>query len=424
MNKNNKAGIFIRILIILVLTVLIGGVLVFNFFFKTDGTPSSIFGLYFLQTGEVYMETEIMPGDMVIAVKTDPAKIKANDVVICQFDTRITVIRVIGVSEGTGADGTPTFTVKYDTVDESNAFSIGSDKIIAVAKYKDPLLGQLLGVATSVPGIIIAVIIPLTLIIIYQIARFARERDDENADSNSISEEEITKRIKERTADLTDIMAEREKRNSNSGMRLSGFTAELDPPVTPPQNQPVRNVPERKLAIDERGRAGLEDVTRQIAPGAFRRAEPVMIIKPENKPQNNSDNSESVKKTRIDDLLRENERIDDAAREILRPKPVSVIPDEITRLQQPAAKPAPSESGFEESVREYYDRGETSRGAGGAGMGGTGGSRGASESFNEPTVPEGAVTPKEKIAPTRRKRQGGTVDELMKLIDDQSVKRR
>ncbi|MDR0974107.1 MAG: hypothetical protein LBL80_00195, partial [Ruminococcus sp.] len=170
MKRKKSAGTLVRVLIILVLTVLIGGVLIFNFFFKTDGSPSSVFGIYFLRTNEVYMETEIMPGDMVIAMETDPTEIKPQDAVIAQFDDRITIIRVIEVTQGEP----PTFLVKYDTVDDSKAFNIDADKIIAVAKYKDPFLGQLLGVATSVPGIIIAVIIPLTLIIIYQIARFAR----------------------------------------------------------------------------------------------------------------------------------------------------------------------------------------------------------------------------------------------------------
>jgi hypothetical protein len=440
MKRKNSAGILVRVLIIIVLTVLIGGVLVFNFFFKTDGTPSSIFGIYFLRTNEVYMEVEIMPGDMVIAMKTDPADIKVQDAVIAQFDERITIIRVVGITPG---DPAPTFLVKYDTVDESKAFNIDADKIIAVAKFKDPLMGQLLGVATSVPGIIIAVIIPLTLIIIYQIARFARER----------SEEEEEKPENERTEELTELMSERPLEQGS--MKLSGFTAELEKLKTPEKPRT-----ERKIMVDERGRAGIaevtrsdnprtDDATRQIAIGAYTKNTPasfgsnggnggrdgrdsgssgnpygsaprfasrigypekpetadtpVLFLPPET-------SRSEVKKTRIDDLVRENEKAESAA-ESLRPRPASVIPDEVTRLQQQAPS-APRKSGFEETVREYYSaRTEESGFAEPSGM-------------NESNIPEGAAVPKERIAPVRRKKQSSTVDELMKLIDDQTAKKR
>ncbi|MDR0903542.1 MAG: hypothetical protein LBM59_02805 [Ruminococcus sp.] len=427
MKRKKSAGILVRVLIIIVLAVLIGGVLIFNFFFKTDGTPSSVFGIYFLRTNEVYMETEIMPGDMVIALETDPADIKPQDAVIAKFDERITIIRVIDVIPGETA---PTFLVKYDTVDESKAFNIDADKIVAVAKYKDPIMGQLLGVATSVPGIIIAVIIPLTLIIIYQIARFARERSDE---------EEDEKPERERTEELTEIMSERPLEQGS--MRLSGFTAELEK-----MNAPEKPRTERKLMVDERGRAGIaetirtdnttSDATRQIAIGAYtkntpppepqsktsnpygdkprfasrigypdeKNNTPVLFIPPE-------EQNAELKKTRIDDLVRDNERADNAARSILRPKPASVIPEEVTRLQQNAPQ-TPNRTGFEDTVREYYSARTPAT---------------PEESgFAEPaaTIPEGAVVPKERIAPVRRKKQSSTVDELMKLIDDQTTKKR
>ncbi|MDR0986167.1 MAG: hypothetical protein LBL98_00515 [Ruminococcus sp.] len=415
MKRKKSAGIIVRVLIIIVLTVLIGGVLVFNFFFKTDGTPSSVFGIYFLRTNEVYMETEIMPGDMVIAVKTDPEKIEPQDAVIAQFDSRITIIRVIAVNPGT-AGTPPTFLVKYDTVDESKAFNIDAERIVAVAKYKDPVMGQLLGVATSVPGIIIAVIIPLTLIIIYQIARFAREKADE---------EESDKPEKEKAEELAEIMSERPLEHGS--MRLSGFTAELER-----MNNPEPPKTERKLSIDERGRAGIaevpktrgNDATRQIAIGAYRgktpsntqpepgpkfasrigypekeNDAPVLFLPPEG-------SDPEVKKTNISDLIRDNERTDSSA---LRPKPASVIPEEVTRLQQTAPQ-SPRQAGFEDTVREYYKHDERAEDSG----------------FAEPigNIPEGAVVPKEKIAPVRRKKQRSTVDELMKLIDDQTSKRR
>jgi hypothetical protein len=192
-----------------------------------------------------------------------------------------------------------------------------------------------------------------------------------------------------------------------------------------PGNTPERT--ERKLSIDERGRAELTDsATRQISSAAFskpadtsdgprfqsrigfpeKESAPVMFMPPE--PER-----ETVKPvTRIDDLLRDKSSLpaDDAVRDVLRPKPASVIPEEITRLQQGTAKP----SSFDESVREYYKTPSVPSEQYSA----------APESFLEPTIPEGATAPKEKIAPVRRKKPGSTVDELMKMIDDQTSKRR
>jgi hypothetical protein len=428
--QRKGAGTFIRVLIILILVVLIGGVLAFNFFFKTDGTPSNIFGLYFLHTNEIYMETEIMPGDMVIALKTEPSELKPDDVVICQFDERVTIIRIVAVEPADGI--TPAaFWVKYDTVDDSKAFKIDESKILARAQYKDPIMGQLLTAATSIPGIIVAVIIPLTIIIIYQITRFAKERSDYPDDDyeelpdkpGETREARTERRFRERTEDLTEMLSER---NLDEPVKLSSLKTE-------DYRDAQRQSGTQKLSINERGRAELSEFTgftdtktRQIAVTAYPKppegprfqsrigfpekentpVPPVMLIPPE------TGDKPTKPVTRIDDLIRDKAPLDDRAKDFLRPKPASVIPDEITKLQQNTiSKP----SAFDESVREYYEapvKQEHSRGDT------------KSEAFLEPTIPDGATVPKEKIAPVRRKKPTSTVDELMKMIDDQSSKRR
>ncbi|MDR0944255.1 MAG: hypothetical protein LBM41_06970 [Ruminococcus sp.] len=415
MNQRKGAGTFIRVLIILILVVLIGGVLAFNFFFKTDGTPSNIFGLYFLRTNEIYMETEIMPGDMVIALKTEPSELQADDVVICQFDERVTIIRIVAVEPAEGINPVG-FWVKYDTVDDSKAFKIDESKIVARAEYKDPVMGQLLTAATSIPGIIVAVIIPLTIIIIYQITRFAKERSDYTEEDyeelpdkpGETPEARTERRFRERTEDLTEMLAER---NLDEPVKLSSL-----------------KTTDRTLSVNEQGRAELskfaDTKTRQIAVTAYPKAPegprfqsrigfpeketpavPVMLIPPET--------NDKPPVTRIDDLIRDKAPLDDRAKDFLRPKPASVIPDEITKLQQSTvSKP----SAFDESVREYYQaptKQEQARQE-----------QAKPETFLEPTIPDGAVVPKEKITPVRRKKPSSTVDELMKMIDDQSSKRR
>jgi signal peptidase I len=327
----SSGGTLIRVLIIIILTVLIGGVLLFNFFFKTDGSPSSVFGIYFLRTKETSMIPEIKDGDMIIGMKTDPTNIAADDVIICQIVTRITVMRVVSVDDSTSP---PAFSVKYDTVPMSDAFLISSDSVIAKAYFKSAFLGQLLDVATSVPGIIVAVIIPLTLIIIYQITRFAKDRGDDR-DSNEDEDEDdydgsegfrrvsskASAKLSERTADLTEMLSERAL--DDPAISLSAFVPEKTKPET-----------EKKLSIDSRGRAEVKEtkklppadsVTRQIAINAYQRYQtpeeakkqlysgvaprsmtagyknesaPVIFLRPQTKP------APAKTVTRIDDLVK------------------------------------------------------------------------------------------------------------------------
>jgi hypothetical protein len=434
--RKNTAGTFIRVLIIIVLAVLIGGVLLFNFFFKTDGSPASVFGLYFLRTNEVYMENEIMPGDMIIAVKTDPADLAPSDVVICQFRERITIMRIIAVGEGEPL----TFSVKYDTAPETDAFVISADNIIAKAEYKDAVMGKLLDIATSVPGIIVAVIIPLTLIIIYQITRFAAGREDPDEEEldagEGIIRRQPEKTVSERTADLEELLSEREL--DDPAISLKDFSSAHETPGLASTGKAAQKAVDiKKLSIDERGKAVIEttraeyeaarradlEATKQIALTAYakntpepvktyepvrpaeryteRHADPVVFIKPEPLRQ-----TENV--TRIGDLARASDTSADeaAARELLRPKPVSVIPESINRVQQEASRTAPA--GFDDSVREYYNKTETA------------------EAFAEPAsqtfIPKNAAVPKENLSPVKRKNSSRTIDELMKIIDSESGK--
>jgi signal peptidase I len=458
--SGSSAGTIVRVLIIVILAVLIGGVLLFNFFFKTDGSPSSVFGVYFLRTKETSMIPEIKDGDMIIGLKTDPEDIAADDVIICQVVTRITVMRVAAVDNSVSP---PAFSVKYDTVPISDAFLISSDNVIAKAYFKSAFLGKLLDVATSVPGIIVAVIIPLTLIIIYQITRFAKDREDrlEYLEDDYDGTEGIRrteKKISERTADLTEMLSER---------KLD------DPAISLTEFKPEKPQTEKKLSIDSRGRAEVKEtkkltaadaVTRQIAYNAYKRYQPpeeqkeqlysgvaprsmtegysaannpVIFIEPQTPP--NPTNPKQTKQaarqqtvnqtpqktanaapvTRIDDLVR-NQNASQAAeeasaRDMLTPKPASVIPESIAKVQETAAETGKAGSaGFDDTVREYFRKTPP-------------------ETPAKPETPEidkilpsapppGAVLPKENIAPVRRKKTTRTVDELMKIIDAETDK--
>jgi signal peptidase I len=372
--KRKNGGTVFRIIIILLLIVLIGGVLIFNFFFKKDGTPSDFLGIYFLRTNEVYMEPEIMPGDMVIGEETDPAELEVSDVVICRIRERITVMRIIGVN----SDSSPiSFTVKYDTAPETDALTISSDSVIARATYTVVILGVILDFATSVPGILIAIMVPLAAIIAYQVVKL-RGNDDEDPNE----------KLKADTADIAQML---EKDDEDAPMQVK-----FEKPAYVPEK--VR--PEHKITVDKSGKADFTEVRPKNIAGLsavntyqkFNTTTPALHEPVPDMP----------KPTRIDDLL--NEMKHDLERPDVESytRTSAVIPEKIARVSEEV----PKRSG-EDKDKPYYTAPETPP---------------KTPNKLPDSVPRGAVVPKENIAPVNRKKTSKTLDDLMKIIDAEESK--
>jgi signal peptidase I len=372
--KRKSGGTVFRIIIILLLIVLIGGVLIFNFFFKKDGTPSDFLGMYFLRSNEVYMEPEIMPGDVVMGEEVDPAELMTSDVIICRIRERITVMRIIGVN----AESMPiSFTVKYDTAPETDALTISSDSVIARATYTVAFLGGVLDFATSVPGILIAIMVPLAAIIAYQVVKL-RGNDDEDPNE----------RLKADTADIAQML---EKNDEDSPMQVK---------FEKPAYVPEKIKPEHKLTVDKTGKADFAEVYPRSTAGLsavnayqkFNTTEPAAVHSVPEMP----------KPTRIDDLL--NEMKHDLDRPALEnyTQTSAVIPEKIVRVTQEVPKRA-----GEDKEKPYFTAPETPP---------------KTPNKLPESVPRGAVVPKENIAPVTRKKTSKTLDDLMKIIDAEESK--
>jgi hypothetical protein len=378
--KKKSGGTFFRIIIILLLIVLIGGVLVFNFFFKKDGTPSDIFGYYFLRTSEVYMQPEIMPGDMVIGVETPPEELGVQDAVICRIRDRITVMRIIDVH----SDTVPiSFTVKYDTVSDADALTISSDSIIARAEYRDPNLGEILDFATSVPGILLAIMIPLAAIIAYQVVKLRRADDDEDP----------REKLKADTADIAQML---EENNVDADMQVT-----FERP-TPREFVPEKVRPEQKLTVDKSGKADLTEVKVRPVAGlsAVNTYQKYNSTEPTVRPS--AATPEMPKPTKIDDLLREMKQDISKTDLGVYQETSAVIPEAIAKVSEEVPKRA-----GENKERPYFTAPETPV---------------KTVSKLPESVPRGAVVPKENIAPVTRKKASKTLDDLMKIIDAEESK--
>jgi signal peptidase I len=371
--KRKNGGTVFRIIIILLLILLIGGVLIFNFFFKKDGTPSDFLGIYFLRTNEVYMEPEIMPGDVVMGEEIEPDELKVSDVVICRIRERITVMRIIAVN----AESSPvSFTVKYDTATETDALTISSDSVIARATYTVAFLGGILDFATSVPGILIAIMVPLAAIIAYQVIKLRGNDEDDQT------------RLKADTADIAMML---EKDYEDLPMQVK-----FEKPAYVPEK--VRT--EHKLTVDKTGKADFAEVNQRSIAGlsAVNTYQKYNATEPVSAPPV----PEMPKPTRIDDLL--NEMKHDLDRPALEnyTQTSAVIPEKIVRVTQEV----PKRSG-EDKEKPYFTAPETPP---------------KTPNKLPESVPRGAVVPKENIAPVTRKKTSKTLDDLMKIIDAEESK--
>jgi hypothetical protein len=378
--KKKNSGTLFRVIIILLLIVLIGGVLVFNFFFKKDGTPSDIFGFYFLRTSETYMMPEIMPGDMVIGRETPIDELTVSDAVICRIRDRITVMRITAVN----TDTVPiSFTVKYDMATEADALTISSDSVIARAEYKDPNLGKILDFATSVPGILLAIMIPLAAIIAYQVIKLRSNDDDTDS----------REKLRADTDDLAEML---EENSEDSPMQVS-----FEKPAVA-KYVPEKVRPEHKLTVDKTGKADLAEVKTRSAASISA----VNTYQKYNASQStvrpSSPLPEIPKPTRIDDLLREmKEDIEQPEMKSYK-QSSAVIPENIVRVTEEVPKRA-----GENKEKPYFTAPETPV---------------VTPKKLPDSVPRGAVVPKENIAPVTRKKASKTLDDLMKIIDAEESK--
>lgn len=372
----------------------------FNFFFKKDGTASTIFGYYFLLTNETGMAPEIMPGEVVIGREINHSDLKADDVVIAKISDRITIIRITEVTQGIAGNS---FLVKYDAAVSEAPVAISGDSIIAKAEIRSAPLGSVLRFATSVPGILIAVIIPLTIIIIYQIARFAGQSDDDSSGSE-------TKKID--TSDIDDLLKQRDEENPSAAVFKPNIS-EFIPPKVPA---------EKKITVDKSGKADVVEIkkpeiseVRRAAVNTYRKYTPEpAVTRVQPSPVNPLNNTPPQNVTRIEDLV-PTMPVSEAESEIYEiPKKYSaVIPGSIAALQTQASAPLKREI---DSPKTYFNvrTADTS-------------SKPANVPEDGPVVPQtaipkNAVIPKEKIAPAGRKNTGKTIDELMKIIDAESTK--
>lgn len=137
------------------------------------------------------MEPEIQAGDLIICRQTPASDVNTGDV-ISFFDpdgngTSVVSHRVTAIA--TDASGQPVFTTKGDANNVDDAAPVTADKVIGVYQFRIPGLGNVAMFMQSTQGLIVCVVVPVVLLLAYDIIRRRAYDKQSQAETDALKAE-------------------------------------------------------------------------------------------------------------------------------------------------------------------------------------------------------------------------------------------
>ena len=137
------------------------------------------------------MEPEIQAGDLIICRQTPASDVHTGDV-ISFFDpdgngTSVVSHRVTAIA--TDATGQPVFTTKGDANNVDDATPVTADKVIGVYQFRIPGLGNVAMFMQSTQGLIVCVVVPVILLLAYDIIRRRAYDKQSQAETDALKAE-------------------------------------------------------------------------------------------------------------------------------------------------------------------------------------------------------------------------------------------
>ena len=196
--------------VILVPILIINITLIIKSFTNKDEVPSvgGIFPLIVL-TDSMYPEIE--SGDLIINKTIDPEEVKNGDV-ISFFDpagngTTIVTHRVVGI---TSEDGGIAFRTKGDYNNTEDKLSVPGEDVVGVYVARIPNAGHVAMFMQTTTGLIICVVLPIILLVAYDVIRRRIYEKNKKADTDALLAELEALRAEKAKA----VAAAAEKENS------------------------------------------------------------------------------------------------------------------------------------------------------------------------------------------------------------------
>lgn len=395
-----------EVIIMVILALMIVAMIACNVMFRGNGA-ASVFGYSFYRTKAVSMVPEIPVNTVIIAKESEIPNIKERSVVLCNIGGNVTLTRVVDIEQ---ENGQLYYIVKFDTSPANETFRLGSEDIIAKAIWQIESLGKVLDFATSVPGIIIAVIIPLAIIVIFQVIRIKNLRELEREADAFDDVEDIFERGKK---EPEPVRAPEPKAAADPSDRLSDIEKNFG--VRPVSQDRIQK--KQELTVDDRGRADFTAPEKPAEPAPKQDAPLFTYDRTTGKAsagasaKNGTESGYSPVTTRIQSEKKEFAAAYAGKSEenvVFTPHLSNIIPDSLVNIQETAPTAAESEPAI--GAKTYFEK-EQPKPA-------------PEEKPAEvtPTIPENAVVPKENIAPVKKKKSSKTLEELMSIIDAEETK--
>ena len=186
-----KKIISILVIIVLLPILFINGIIVVNSFVNPDKIPS-FFGWkpFIVLSGS--MESNIMPGDIVVVKETDTSDLKENDIIAFKSGDIVITHRIVEIVK---ENGKLRFVTQGDNNNTKDSDFVLPENVEGIYKFKIGKLGNLAMFIQTPIGMVVSLSIPLFLFILVHLKEANDEKKELEEKVNK--QKEMQKEIEE-----------------------------------------------------------------------------------------------------------------------------------------------------------------------------------------------------------------------------------
>ncbi len=192
--KGSKRNLILTVIgialcVILIPVLIINVTLIIKSYTDKDAVPS-IGGIFPMIVLTDSMYPYISSGDLIVCKQADPETLKVDDV-ITFFDPsgngKSTVThRIIEITE---KNGETAFKTKGDNNNTEDREDVVASKVIGIYSFRIPGLGNVAMFMQTTPGLIVCVVLPLVLLVGYEILRSRKFEKARRKDAEALQRE-------------------------------------------------------------------------------------------------------------------------------------------------------------------------------------------------------------------------------------------
>jgi len=191
--KRDRALTIIGIVlcVILIPMLIINVTMIIKSYVNEDEVPS-FFGVMPMFVESESMEETIYGGDLIFCTEVDPAEIEVNDI-ISYFDlqsrTGETIVTHRVVSIDNSKEGMIIFQTKGDNNNANDPYVVHDSQVVGEYWFRVPYMGSVAMFLQTTPGLILCCVVPLVLLIGYELLRRKLYDKNKEEDMNDLMAE-------------------------------------------------------------------------------------------------------------------------------------------------------------------------------------------------------------------------------------------